>query len=169
MLVEWKSFSFANENKNDFSEEFEESSLVYDYLYTSAISTPEHRQEVQNWFASNSAPTHDFTWVWEANVSSAFEWLPNNPGIFGAIGAVTITGSVTVTVRESDLRITMVHFTGSLDDLYDGNYKKPGNEEIATVQAGYPTLGDGGRIFKTHLEFEDTFNDGVYSYDPSWN
>ena len=73
-----------------------------------------------------------------------------------------ITGTVSVTVRESDRTITVLHFEASLDDLYDGNYKGWGNQEIATVEAGYPTLGQGGRTFQTHLKFENTYTDFPY-------
>ena len=77
-----------------------------------------------------------------------------------------MSGAIEATVRKSDLNLTSIRYTGSLDDTYDGNYKRPGNQEIATVQAGYPTLGQGGRIFQTHVDFDVTSTSFSFDFSP---
>ena len=75
-----------------------------------------------------------------------------------------MAGTVSVTVRRSDLAVTHISYTGSFTDIYDFNYTGAyPSEHGATVQAGFPTLGVGGRVFRDRVEFSrDTTN---FNYD----
>jgi len=87
-----------------------------------------------------------------------------HPALFGAFGGINIGGTVQVTVRKSDFAVTEIHYTGSFDDLYDFNIKSQFNEDGATVQAGYPSLGIGGRIFKNHVDCDMQSTDFDYHF-----
>lgn len=72
--------------------------------------------------------------------------------LFLSFGGVTITGNVTVTVRRSDMVMTECRIQGQITDMYDWNMEEWGMDRIpGTVQAGYNTLGDSGRIFLSRI------------------
>lgn len=129
------------------------------------------KTEVQTFFADPLSPdTYTFpVWSWSASVGTS-DWMLTiepHPDIWGSIGGVSISGNITATVRKSDLHLISIHYTGSLDDLYDGNYKRDFvNQVIATVQTGYPTLGQGGRTFKTHVDFDVTSTSVSFDFSP---
>lgn len=128
-------------------------------------------QEVWDYFDNQaSGPEHVFgPWQWTCSIGTN-EWIstfPPHPSVWGSLGAVTISGQISATVRKSDLRLISIRYTGTLYDLYDGSYHKDyANWVIATVEAGYPTLGDGGRIFATRVNFDTTSTSMSYDFSP---
>ena len=53
--------------------------------------------------------------------------------------------------------------SGFHDDLYDWNYTYTRyDHDMAILQAGFPTLGGGGRIFRTQVVFDQTPAPSVY-------
>ena len=130
-----------------------------------------HASEVQNYFATPGSPdSHQFpVWSWSGGIAGN-DWLDPlhfHPGIFGAFGGVDVSGTVQVTVRKSDFKVTHIHYTGAFDDLYDFNITRPLNAEGATVQAGYPTFGVAGRIFKTHVDCDVDTTSFNYTFPAS--
>ena len=124
-------------------------------------SLNQHKTEVQNYFTQNPNVTeHTFgPWNWQAP-NLQFDGL----ALHFAFGHVTISGTVSVTVRRSDLEVTHIVYGGSFDDIYDFDYNGAyPSQHGATVQAGFPTLGVGGRVFRDRVEFSrDTTN---FDYD----
>ncbi len=53
-----------------------------------------------------------------------------------------------------------VHVNGHLYDLYDWNYKEHWpDDDLATIQAGFNTLGNGGKIFSYKILLDDGIGD----------
>lgn len=125
------------------------------------VSLNQHKTEVQNYFTQNPTVTeHTFgPWNWQASNLQFDGWA-----LHFAFGHVTVFGAVSVTVRRSDLKVARIVYGGSFDDIYDFNYNGAyPSEHGATVQAGFPTLGIGGRVFRDRVEFSrDTIN---FDYD----
>ena len=120
-----------------------------------------HKTEVQNYFTQHTNETeHTFgPWTWQAN-GMDFDAL----ALQFAFGHVNASGNVTVTVRRSDLAVTEIQYDGSFTDIYDFNYTGAyPSEHGATVQAGFPALGVGGRVFFDRVEFSRDTTD--YDYD----
>jgi len=142
----------------DVSDDVEEDSHTITALQT---SLGQHQAEVQNYFTQNpTVNEHTFgSWNWQAN-GLDFDGL----ALQFAFGHVNVAGTVSVTVRRSDLAVTHISYTGSFTDIYDFNYTGAyPSEHGATVQAGFPTLGVGGRVFRDRVEFSrDTTN---FNYD----
>ena len=124
-------------------------------------SLGQHQSEVQDYFTQNpTVNEHTFgPWNWQAN-GLEFDGL----ALQFAFGHVNIAGTVSVTVRRSDLAVTHIGYAGSFTDVYDFNYVGVyPSVHGATMQAGFPTLGSGGRVFRDRVEFSrDTTS---FSYD----
>ena len=142
----------------DVSDDVEEDSHTITALQT---SLGQHQSEVQDYFTQNpTVNEHTFgPWNWQAN-GLEFDGL----ALQFAFGHVNIAGTVSVTVRRSDLAVTHISYTGSFTDVYDFNYVGAyPSVHGATMQAGFPTLGNGGRVFRDRVEFSrDTTS---FSYD----
>ena len=114
-------------------------------------SLGQHQSEVQDFFTQN--PTineHTFgPWNWQTN-GLDFDGL----ALQLAFGHVNVAGTVSVTVRRSALAVTHISYAGSFTDVYDFNYVGAyPSVHGATMQAGFPTLGNGGRVFRDRVEF----------------
>jgi hypothetical protein len=134
------------------SDAVETTGTVEDGLRT---NLDQHQAEVQNYFTQNpTVNEHTFgPWTWAINNVEFGEVA--HLSLHFAFGHVSIAGTVSVTVRRSDLEVTSIQYTGSFDDIYDFDYNgPPPSIHGATVQAGFPTLGTGGRVFWTRVEFE---------------
>ncbi len=144
----------------DASTKVEEDDHTVDALKT---SLNQHKTEVQNYFTQNTNVTeHTYgPWNWQAPNLQFNEWA-----LRFAFGHVTISGTVSVTVRRSDLEVTHIVYGGSFDDIYDFAYTGPyPSEHGATVQAGFPTLGIGGRVFLDRVEFSRDTTDFDYAFN----
>ncbi|MBQ7252562.1 MAG: hypothetical protein IJS32_08185 [Kiritimatiellae bacterium] len=113
-------------------------------------SLADHSNDVAAWFAANMDETHVFgPWNWSSN---GLEFA--GAGLRYAFGHVNATGTVSATVRRSDLKATRIVYDGNFVDIYDFSYTGPFPSVYgATVQAGFPTLGTAGRVFKVGVEF----------------
>jgi hypothetical protein len=134
------------------SDAVETTGTVEDGLRT---NLDQHQTEVQNYFTQNpTVNEHTFgPWTWAIN-NVEFGVIAH-PSLHFAFGHVNIAGTVSVTVRRSDLEVTSIQYTGSFDDIYDFAYNGVyPSIHGATVQAGFQTLGTGGRVFWTRVEFE---------------
>lgn len=79
--------------------------------------------------------------------------------LFLAIGRGTVSVKATVVVDKSLYISSLTLNTGFLQDLYDFNYDGADPAFVrsaSNVQAGYNTLGVGGRVYKSRVEFHAT-------------
>jgi hypothetical protein len=86
-----------------------------------------------------------------------------------AIGRADVQGSLYVTVRHSDMKVTNIKIVdGVLTDLYDFDYNDAGLARMAAiVQAGYNTLGVGGHIYKIAVSLDtETYLPFAFTYAP---
>ena len=123
-------------------------------------------------FKSTTNTTEDFDWSY-ANEPLIFTIsLPptaeDDPDLFGALGQTFITVNAHVTVTRTQYAVQSVKLTGSIEDLADYDYDGrsftnpltgsvyPLSKSAATIQSGYNTLGNGGRIFKIEIQFSSS-------------
>lgn len=80
-----------------------------------------------------------------------------DPDLFLAFGTAVLKATVTVYRGQTQ----RVWIAGELNDLYDWNYEAGTLEaQAAMIQAGYPTLGNGGQVFKLRSFFSAAL-DGI--------
>jgi hypothetical protein len=126
----------------------------------------QHQTEVRDYFVQNpTVNEHTFgPWIWATNNVEFGEIA--HPSLHFAFGHVSIAGTVSVTVRRSDLEVTSIQYAGSFDDIYDFAYNGAyPSIHGTTVQAGFPTLGIGGRVFWTRVEFERQTSNFDYDFN----
>ena len=134
------------------SDAVETTGTVEDGLRT---NLDQHQAEVQDFFTQNPAVNEQTFGPWTWNIKNVKFGEIAHPSLHFAFGHVSIAGIVSVTVRRSDLKVTSIQYTGSFDDIYDFAYDGAyPSVHGATVQTGFPTLGTGGRVFWTRVEFE---------------
>ena len=90
--------------------------------------------------------------------------------LFLAIGKGTASLNVDLYVNRS-FQVHKVVLSGDVLDLYDFDYdasefgSPQEAESAAEVQAGYNTLGVGGRVFKSRIEIRDrTVINPIYNF-----
>ncbi len=121
-----------------------------------------HAEEVAEWFATHQGNSHGFgPWAWHSD-GLEFDGL----GLRYAFGHVNVTGIVAVTVARTGLSVTRAVYSGAFTDIYDFDYGGAyPSEHAATLQAGYSTLGTGGRVFKVRVEFEHDTTQLNYGFE----
>lgn len=156
-------FHFIFPEGSDFSNTFESSSQVQQAVHRNCIAP--HAAEIREFFAAPDSPSRAVfprdlgtgqRWNCEVSISGVRAWLPQHPGIAGALGAVQfVIEDLEAEILHNAGFFERVKYRGRVDrDIFDFNVKKwPFNEEGALLQAGYPTLGAAGRPFLTSVEF----------------
>jgi len=121
------------------------------------------RQEVLQTFQNLDPSILVYTFDWEFTGTLNFGRYPNSSkdlDMFLAIGKVKFTIRAEVPVHRSgyiDIE-TGVRLYGVITDLYDFDYDE-GTwviKDAARVQSGYNKTGDGGRVYRTKINFSDT-------------
>lgn len=109
-----------------------------------------HSAEVASWFATNVGDVHVFgPWDWGAEGVQL-----DGLGLSLAFGHVNPAGTVSVTVRRSDFKVVRAVYAGQFTDVYDFSYTGAyPSVHGATVQAGFSTWGQSGRVFKVRVGF----------------
>ena len=120
-----------------------------------------HSAEVASWFATNSVGVHVFgPWEWGGNGVEL-----DGLGLSLAFGHVNPTGTMSVAVRRSDLKVMNMTYEGQFTDVYDFSYTGAyPSAHGATVQAGFSTWGQSGRVFKVRVEFSCDTEEFDYSF-----
>jgi hypothetical protein len=78
--------------------------------------------------------------------------------LFFAFGKVSVSVTAEVDVDRSRY-VNSIDLTGDMKDLYDFNFDGPEAtlvQPAASVQAGYNTLGNGGRVFRSRVHMQNT-------------
>ena len=91
----------------------------------------------------------------------AYQFL-EDPRLFAAFLRANLKIQVAVTVRGSDRQVVQIVLSGTHEDLYDFDYEV--NPGPASVQSGYKTLGEAGRIFRSIVNLKETFFDISYQF-----
>ena len=123
----------------------------------------QHQAEIQTYFTQNpTVNEHTFgPWIWQAN-NLGFDGL----ALHFAFGHVNVAGTVSVSVRSSDLSVTHITYSGSFTDIYDFDYTGAyPSVHGATLQVGFPTLGGGGRVFRDRVEFSRNTTSFSYNFN----
>jgi len=155
--------------------DFPETSDLAESVAMSATFTAEiyselgnHANLMENY--NYTQPTQQFTWT----VDKALNFLPDDIDLVEAFGGVKLHIVTTVLVRASDKTVLSVAYTGYISDLYDFAWylaqddsvaqliSAEANQNALSVQAGYNTLGSGGHIFETQVDFNTTRTDITY-------
>ncbi len=88
-----------------------------------------------------------------------------DPDLFLAFGNVSLSVTVKFLVHRSGLVEQATFTNGVLDDLFDFFHDGPDAslaKPAARVQAGYNTLGEGGRVYRSKVHFAGQMNDGPF-------
>ena len=88
-----------------------------------------------------------------------------DPDLFLAFGNVSLSVAVEFLVHRSGLVEQATFTNGVLDDLFDfyhGGPDAPLAKPAARVQAGYNTLGEGGRVYRSKVHFAGQMNNGPF-------
>ena len=109
---------------------------------------------INSWFKSHNASTYSFSMPFSFVYTSSELFSPD---LFFAFGHIKTQGTATGVARRTAFGywyFSSLHFTGSFDDLFKAYFLGAfPSRYAAVVQAGYPTLGSGGHVFDTHVEY----------------
>jgi hypothetical protein len=121
------------------------------------------RQEVLQTFQSLDPSILTYTFDWDFTGTLNFASYPNSSkdlDMFLALGKVKFVIRVEVPVHRSGYidTETGVRLYGTISDLYDFDYDEGVwvIKDAARVQSGYNKAGDGGRVYRTKINFNDT-------------
>ena len=118
------------------------------------------RQEVLQTFQGLDPSILTHTFEWEFSGTLDFKINPNDFDLFLALGRIAFNLRAEVPVHRSgyiDAELG-VRIYGVVTDLYDFDYDE-GEwviKDAARVQSGYNKIGDGGRVYRTKINFDDT-------------
>jgi sulfatase modifying factor 1 len=127
-----------------------------------------HLASIREAFADPSTLSHTFSL--SANPDPVGLDFPEGPAfeawdLYYAFREVDLTDAQVTVWRQDE---TSVGLSGIVTDLYDfGWHKGPLSEWGALVQAGYPTLGPSGRIFRTKVLLDGKIQNVRYDGRPS--
>lgn len=115
------------------------------------------RQEVDQRFRGTTNAVETFIWQFTGDLSFS---VISDPDLFFALGKTTIAVRVEVEVNRALYEVQATALTGSVMDLTDFDYDDGSGyagygdfvRDGARVQAGYNTLGIGGRVFKNNVQ-----------------
>lgn len=120
---------------------------------------PSYASTILSYFHNNSETSHTFSGIVFSDPGIFFNSSDFDLGI--AIGhAVMRNTSFSVTVLKDSnsghlIVRNVVLDVGELIDIYDFNYPDGGLAALAAeVQAGYPTLGSGGKVFSINVQLQ---------------
>ena len=129
------------------------------------IEEVEHLIEVLDFFKDNPAvQTHTFVFTTTKLVTFAGFSEPN---LHVGLGGSTYTGTIAAQIRRAPpcLVLDSAEVNGSLRDLYDWGFEEGGlNTTASILQAGYPTLGNGGQIFRVKIDLAGTLTDVDFDF-----
>ena len=121
-------------------------------LVKAALNT--HIDEVRAFFSTSNEssavfPRGDDVWPWGGKIDLR-DWEGTAIELRGAFGCVTLAGEVEeVEIERDSLEVLRVVYNGGFEDYYDFDFNGAIGFAPAMVQAGFPTLGQAGRIFLT--------------------
>jgi hypothetical protein len=120
------------------------------------LSTPANAATIKDFFETNpSANFGNFSFA----LSDTLDFnLTTDVDLWFAFGKVTVSVVAEVEV-DRGYNVQSISVTGAMNDLYDFNFDGPPSlltHPAASVQAGYNTLGVGGRVFKSRVNMENT-------------
>ena len=138
----------------------------------------QNEQEVRDAFDDVPESVLVQTFRWRFSGLLSFSKLAD-PDLFGALGRVDVDLDVEVDVHRFQLAVVSIKVSGTVVDLYDFDHESVETWVIpidhpartaAEVQAGYNSLGTGGRVYRNRLEFEDSdaysHLETTFRYDP---
>ena len=136
------------------------------------LSLPASDNAVRQYFAQNPDV---ITGTLSLPVNGGMDFQPGSSSgggdidLFLAFGKVNVNVTAVVTVDRS-LAVIEIKLTGDMTDLYDFNFDSdaaiPFVKDAANVQAGYNTLGIGGRVYKSTVHMQDTVLDDFQFHFP---
>ncbi|MCE0483293.1 MAG: hypothetical protein LV479_03530 [Methylacidiphilales bacterium] len=159
---------FYTFNTSSTTSQAVQGSATFNYLLTSELA--KLKPTVLAYFAANPTATQYTSPVIPFSDQEAFS-AHETLGFFSdlnlAFGTVVFNGTYQVTVRQSDLTVTNLTYDGTFNDLfnfyfYATDHVIPLNRPASEVQAGYPTLGSGGQVYESQVQFSGT--DTSYSF-----
>lgn len=119
------------------------------------------RDEVASRFQNSEEIIERFTWTFAGDLSFS---VASEPDLFFALGRTKVNVTVEVEVHRFLYTVESTRVTGSVTDLYDFDYDDRSGyagygdfvRDAARVQAGYNTIGTGGRVYKSDVQMSDS-------------
>jgi hypothetical protein len=119
------------------------------------------RQEVASRFQNSEEIIETFVWNFKGDLSFS---VASDPDLFFALGRTKVDVTVEVEVHRFLYTVESTRVTGSVTDLYDFDYDDRSGyagygdfvRDAARVQAGYNTIGTGGRVYKSDVQISNS-------------
>ena len=132
------------------------------------LNLPSARNPVEQYFISN--PNVNFATL-NISLDDSLSFSSDDPDLLLAFGKVNMSTVVSIKVERGG-DVTDLVLSGDLTDLYDFNFDDPNSFSLldflvnpgASVQAGYNTLGNGGRVFKSQVHLQNVDFPGTQFY-----
>lgn len=119
------------------------------------------RQDVASRFQNSEEIIETFVWNFKGDLSFSVASVPD---LFFALGRTKVDVTVEVEVHRFLYTVESTSVTGSVTDLYDFDYDDRSGyagygdfvRDAARVQAGYNTIGTGGRVYKSDVQMSNS-------------